>query len=434
MTRALSCLAVLGLACCLSTVTAQDTEQPEGVEVLARGPVHEAYATPTDVSPRISPTINKEPPEPIEETPPDQKPDGNDVSWIPGYWAWDNDADNFLWVSGFWRDEPPGRHWVPGNWEKVEDGWRWVSGFWAPDEQEEVAYLPPPPETLERGPTTPAPDDNSFYSPGCYVWRETRYVWRPGFWLAFRPGWCWTPAHYVWSPAGCVFVEGFWDHPLAERGLLFAPIRVDRRVLVRPRTYEPRYVIQPDCLLGALFVRRAAHDYVFGDYFDDRYERAGYVPWVNYRPVRNVVDVNFNYYRAENRDRRWEQSLRALYAGRRKGEIERPPQTLVQQTKIVQNLNVDKSQHTTGNKTINLTKVQNVTVLAPLKQVENVKVTALASLAQPPGTAPKPVEPKKVVKLQKIDKEQQKVVKERATHLHEVAVERKKAEAKVKER
>src|SRR5205814_2601591 len=114
----------------------------------------------------------------------------------------DPEAESFLWVSGFWRDQPPGRHWVPGNWQRVEDGWRYISGFWAQDEQEEVAYLPPPPETLERGPVTPAPDETSFYTPGCYIYRETRYVWRPGFWLANRPGWCWTPAHYVWSPAG----------------------------------------------------------------------------------------------------------------------------------------------------------------------------------------------------------------------------------------
>jgi len=435
MRRGLTCLAVLGLACCLSTVTAQDNDQQEGVEVLARGPVHEAYATPTDTNPQASPVVPKEPPDPIEEMPPDQKPEGEDVAWIPGYWAWDSEAENFLWVSGFWRDEPPGRHWVPGNWQRVEDGWRWIGGFWAPDEQEEVLYSPPPPETLERGPSTPAPDETSFYVPGCHIYRETRYVWRPGFWLAYRPGWCWTPARYVWSPAGCVFVEGHWDHPLTERGLLFAPVRIERGLLARRWTYRPSYVVQPDFLVGALFVRRASHQYVFGDYFGERHVKGGFVPWMDYRPARNVIDSNFHYYRAEQgRDRRWEESLRGLYAGRSKGTIERPPATLVQQTKIVQNINVDKSQHTTVNKTINLTKIQNVTVLAPIKQVQNVKVTALASLSQAPGTAPKPVETKKVVKLQTVSKEQQKVFKERTTRLHEVAVERKKVETRVNEK
>lgn len=32
--------------------------------------------------------------------PPDQKPEGDDVAWIPGYWAWDDERNDFLWVSG----------------------------------------------------------------------------------------------------------------------------------------------------------------------------------------------------------------------------------------------------------------------------------------------------------------------------------------------
>ena len=76
---------------------------PEGVEVLARGPVHEAYAEPTEVRPEASPLITKQPPEPINEWPPDQKPEGDNVQWIPGYWGWDQDQGDYLWVSGFWQ-------------------------------------------------------------------------------------------------------------------------------------------------------------------------------------------------------------------------------------------------------------------------------------------------------------------------------------------
>src|SRR6516225_6998486 len=95
--------------------------QQEGVEVLARGPVHEAFAEPAIRGPRPTPVVPKKPPEPIEELPPDQKPEGNNVQWIPGYWAWDDDRNDFLWVSGIWRDIPPGRQWVPGHWEPVDE-------------------------------------------------------------------------------------------------------------------------------------------------------------------------------------------------------------------------------------------------------------------------------------------------------------------------
>ncbi len=431
----IACLAgLLGLAACLVVTPLRSSAQDDtdGVEVLARGPLHEAFATPLDSQPTASPIVPKEPPEPIEEQPPEQKPEGDNVGWVPGYWAWD--ADDFLWVSGFWRDIPPSRRWIPGTWQKVSDeGWRWGNGFWAHEEQEEVLYVPPPPETLERGPSTEAPEVSSDYVPGCWIWRETRHVWRPGYWLAHRADWTWAPTHYVWTPAGCVFVEGYWDHPLHERGLLFAPIRVERRLLVRNFSYQPRYVVPADALLGALFVRKETRQYHFGDYFGARDQRAGYVSWLDYRPARNVADANFSYYRAENvRDRRWEPSLRGLYTARQKGEVASPPRTLVQQTTVIQNLTVQKTQNVTVNKTINLTNINNVTMLAPLTKIENTRVTALAGLAQPSGTPVKEVETKKVVKLQTVSVEQRKQVKEHTTQLREVAVQRKQIEEKGK--
>src|SRR5215471_16817919 len=66
--------------------------QPDGAgaEVLTRGPVHEAFAEPATGRPEQSQVITKQPPEAIEELPPDQRPDGDNVQWIPGYWAWDD--------------------------------------------------------------------------------------------------------------------------------------------------------------------------------------------------------------------------------------------------------------------------------------------------------------------------------------------------------
>src|SRR5258708_5730929 len=108
-----------------------DQPPPEGVEVQARGPVHEAFAQPVNRQPEPGPVVPKQPPEPIEEVPPDEKPEGDNVQWIPGYWAWDDEQTNFLWVSGFWRVPPPGRTWVSGHWQEVDTGWQWTNGFWA---------------------------------------------------------------------------------------------------------------------------------------------------------------------------------------------------------------------------------------------------------------------------------------------------------------
>src|SRR5262245_20081584 len=79
----------------------------EGIEVLARGPVHEAFAEPAETRPQPSAVVEKRPPDPIDEVPPDEKPEGDDVVWVPGYWAWDGDREDYLWVSGFRRVPPP---------------------------------------------------------------------------------------------------------------------------------------------------------------------------------------------------------------------------------------------------------------------------------------------------------------------------------------
>src|SRR5262249_29046772 len=98
---------VIGLSALVALGTlwsAQQPPPPEGVEVLARGPVHEAFAEPTEPRPQASPIVTKPPPEPVQEIPPEERPEGDDVEWIPGYWAYDDESQDYLWVSGFWRE------------------------------------------------------------------------------------------------------------------------------------------------------------------------------------------------------------------------------------------------------------------------------------------------------------------------------------------
>jgi WXXGXW repeat (2 copies) len=402
---------------------------PQGVEVQARGPVHEAYAEPTETRPLPSLVVTKQPPDPIDELPPDEKPAGDNVVWIPGYWGWDEEGQDFLWVSGCWRVPPPNRQWVPGHWQQVEEGWQWTAGFWAPTAQTEITYLSAPPPSLDRGPSTPALDENSIYSPGCWVQREQRCFWRPGFWVGYRPNWTWVPAHYVWTPAGYVFVEGYWDHPLEQRGLLFAPVRIDRSALTADWSYTPRYVVQSDFMLGALFVRPKDCHYYFGDYFEKRDAQRGFVSWVDYRPARESVDPNFAYYRHRfGQDDSWERNLRELYAARTRGDVARPPRTLVQQNTVVKNLTVNKTENVTVQKNINITNSQNVSVLAPVTHINNTRVTNLASLSSARTNAPKVEE--HVIKVEAVSKEQKAEVYKAVTQFRVAAQQRHQVEAK----
>ena len=430
---------VTGGVLLLATAAAQDpSDAPppppapqEGVDVQARGPVHEAFAEPNDLRPQPSPLVTKQPPDPINEVPPDQRPEGDNVQWIPGYWAWDE--NDFLWVSGCWRTAPPGRQWVPGNWQAVEGGWHWVAGFWASADQDQLQYLPAPPPSIDEGPSTPAPEQASTYVPGCWVFRETRYFWRPGFWCAHRPGWLWNPAHYLWTPGGYLFVEGYWDHPLELRGLLFAPVRLAGRLLTAPSwAYTPQYVIQPDFLLSALFVRPVTSHYYFGDYFDQRYVRASFVPWIDYRIGRSAFDPIFSYYRTSFAGYgRWERGLRDLYTARLRGDIPRPPHTLVQQSEAIRSISNEARNAIVG-RSINITNVQNVSVLAPLTQINNMRVTHLAGLAGVRGAdEARPAITPHVFKLQTVSREQRAQEQRQAAQVHALAQERRTTEARL---
>src|SRR5262245_13015070 len=85
----------------------------EGVETLTRGPIHEAFANPADTDPQPSPVVADKPPADVPEQPPAYQPEGNFI-WIPGYFEWDEDRPGFIWVTGVWRQSPPGQRWMPG--------------------------------------------------------------------------------------------------------------------------------------------------------------------------------------------------------------------------------------------------------------------------------------------------------------------------------
>ncbi|MEM8735066.1 MAG: hypothetical protein AAGG44_12625, partial [Planctomycetota bacterium] len=78
------------------------------VQTLPQGPIHEAFATaPTasfagDVAPYA-------PPEVIQEDPAVALPNSSNATWIPGYWHWDTQQQQYIWVSGLYRVAPPGR-------------------------------------------------------------------------------------------------------------------------------------------------------------------------------------------------------------------------------------------------------------------------------------------------------------------------------------
>lgn len=345
-------------------------EAQVGVEVQARGPIHEAFASLTG-DPTPTKGVGKQPPAPLDEVPPDERPDG-DVVWISGYWAWDEDRDDFIWVSGLWRTVPPGKQWVAGYWREGESEWQWVPGFWTgtKEEDQQMSYLPELPETPNVAPPGKPPTEDSFYVPGIWVWKGQGYAWRSGYWARQVPGWVWVPDHYRWTPSGHVFVSGYWDLAVSKRGILYAPVYVSPAVRVS-YVYTPSYAVRDTLIVDTLFVRPTTCHYYFGDYYEVRYRDRGYQSCVVYSQSRYDSIIVYERYE-RRRDPTWVNVQINLYNDRCAGRQPVPPrvinQNVVQQNVVQQNV---VRQNVVHNHVTNVTNVNNTTVNNNTRNVSN---------------------------------------------------------------
>jgi hypothetical protein len=329
--------AMIGLGWGMGICRAQQPgNEVPGAQVLTRGPVHEAFAGMVTFNPVAGVVVTKAPPAIIEEVPPEERPVGDNVAWIPGYWAWDDERSDFLWVSGTWRSLPPGRAWMAGYWGQMAQGYQWTSGYWADASAREATYLPPPPASVEVGPNIAAPSLDYGWTPGCWIWYQGRYAWRPGYWAQGRVEWDWMPAHYVWTPRGYIFVEGFWDYPVERRGVLFAPVYFESGVYSRQGYfYSPIIVIDLAVFTDHLFLRPAYQHYYFGDYYAASYSQGGFYASFSFQSSRYGYDPIYSHQHWEHRqDREWEQHVAASYQYRRDHETARPPRTWAAQRTI----------------------------------------------------------------------------------------------------
>ncbi len=309
---------------------ADGNDLPEGAEVMVTGPLHEAFAE--QFSEQVEPgmVVNKTPPDPIDEVPPEYRPEGEDIVWIPGYWGWDPERDDFVWITGIWRQTPPGRNWVPGYWAEVPEGFQWIAGFWSLSAAEEIRYLPPPPEPLAADPSTPAPSEDHFWVPGQWNYVENDYQWRAGYWTMSYPDWVWVPDRYVWTPSGCIYRAGYWDYMVAERGTVFCPVYWSQPVV--NYRFRPSYVVATGpTLLANLFVYPRYHHYFFGNYYSSRYLGQTIYPWVTYGQQGRRYDPLYGYYRTQYRDVDYMNRLLRLHNYYAANVNYQPPRTLAAQ-------------------------------------------------------------------------------------------------------
>lgn len=319
-------------------------EQPQpGVKVAEKGPIHEAYAQPGAEVRGKDITAPKAPPPAINEIPPDSKPEGTNVKWIPGYWQWDQDKNDFIWVSGFYRNVPPNRAWEPGKWIEKDGKNIYTPGFWRPtDSNSWRVDLPEPPKSIESGPSTPNDNPNAMWVPGGWEYRDNQFVWRAGYWAAPYRNLMWQPSQYVFNGSGYNCVPGYWDYPLENRGLLYAPVYLDQQFIQNPNwSFTPQYGIGAGDANGwgngglfeSMYIGPNYNNYYYGDYSDPYglgglgfgsgygdplFGYGGYSPWWNsgngfYNPLWN----HYNWLNRNNRG--WGDRARSGRNGQRGG-------------------------------------------------------------------------------------------------------------------
>ncbi len=282
----------------------------QGYELLLAGPVHEALLFNTqmlhdDLEPIV---VSTAPPTKVKEQSPKAGESsavirvprfvGNNVQWIDGYWAWIKESQKFVWVSGLYRDIPPGREWVSGGWSESDAGYRWTSGYWAEaDISVAVSPVAPPPSRQSAPQSTP-PDKDSFWIAGQWLIErpdniaadpkipsQAGYQWQSGFWSKRSKEWIWQPSRYINTPVGYVYVSGYWDYEPHYRGQPFAPVIFDAQETSDDEiAFQPLYPLsRPAAVLLHLFTKSDTTDVFYGDFYDRTYEDLGYRPWYTTR-------------------------------------------------------------------------------------------------------------------------------------------------------
>lgn len=228
--------------------------QAQNAEPYKDGPVHEAYLTPSTEGGAILQSIANTPPSPINEQQPPKC--HAEAIWISGYWSWEHNKNDFVWVSGVWRRPPSGHVWISGYWKKFDVGWAWVRGFWSKDSEYNLKYIDKAPPDPKEEKISASPGDDHFWMPGYWAYDHASrsYNWLGGQWVKLDPSWVYVPAYYLWRPDGYLFVPGYWDLPLDSRGCIYSPVLIPpaaRSTIV----YTPSIIMQPDWVIRWAFLR-----------------------------------------------------------------------------------------------------------------------------------------------------------------------------------
>jgi hypothetical protein len=172
--------------------------------------------------------VKQTPPEPKKESRASETHPDENSEWVPGYWKWDAEKNNYTWVPGTRRRTIPGMKWSPGRWITVPSGYEWSPGHWysesvttktAGDTRETVIVREAPPALKEE--VQPPPTGAGLvWIPGYWNYQGGGYAWIPGRWdRPLAENMVWVRPYWYRGAAGYAFIAGHWDYPAGSRVL-----------------------------------------------------------------------------------------------------------------------------------------------------------------------------------------------------------------------
>ncbi|HBE72242.1 MAG TPA: hypothetical protein DDW52_29260 [Planctomycetaceae bacterium] len=279
-----------------SALTAPGSPQaPIRTKTLDRVVVHEAFAVAYQDIVSAGPIVPSAPPRPLVEAPP-PRPSGTNVTWIDGYWAWHPERSQYYWVSGLWREIPPGRNWTPGTWGGAPGGFRWYSGFWASGDNGFELVVQRPPNSSQLGPDRSPNSSDSFWRPGQQILVSGSFQFQPGFWTKHQRQFIWQPSTYVQRPEGFAKVDGYWDFELATRGVLNAPLSIDTTEDNSSSSVRLLPLANDASLHLHLFTQPNDGHYYFGNYYSREDQNRSILPWYTAAATQFSLSPMASYY------------------------------------------------------------------------------------------------------------------------------------------
>ncbi len=266
------------------------------IETLLHGPVHEAFMHPFSANMLVGELVTTTPPAALVERIPQLAQHGDGLQFIKGYWSLNPETHQFVWVTGTLRNGPPGHTWMASVWEKVDGGFRRTPGAWVPNGFDiHKATVPVPPLAKQVGPIGNAPSANHVWLPGHWSYSNGQFVWKNGFWGQGNNNWVWTAPHYIQTVNGAVLINGFWDRPITQRGVLFAPLQVRNIDRLHSATeITPNVIVNTSRMMLHLFVASDRQHYLFGDFHAAEFASAGIRPWFEKTGLGQDPLLNFH--------------------------------------------------------------------------------------------------------------------------------------------